>query len=243
MNNALRRKECYDEAVRVQKVFTGTLVNSKHWFPDWTDWDPISSGDNDLPSLDDISRSLACSEGTVNNEKSPDEMISDGIVHRKEESFSKSYNTGEKIMGTDGYDTSAVVNEVSSVEDEILRQCTAGYEGSKLINTEKEKPNCSFMEINQIVTEDPGPELNHTQNSCEGIYVELVNSPSFPDGISYHEFSEKTKVSMVDSTYSLETLVSVDEVKASPASFVLARQTPKKGEICFYRSHLLIFCI
>ncbi|XP_077213131.1 uncharacterized protein LOC143848160 [Tasmannia lanceolata] len=56
--NALRKKQFYKEAIRVERISNDKLLDSKGaWFGDWHSWDPISSGEGDL-TLDDIASSF-----------------------------------------------------------------------------------------------------------------------------------------------------------------------------------------
>lgn len=56
--NALRKKDCYfKEAIKIERILPEeNMVSQGNWFKDWNDWDPISSGVNDLPSLDDMAK-------------------------------------------------------------------------------------------------------------------------------------------------------------------------------------------
>lgn len=53
--NALRKKHFYKETIRIERILPDEQSNSKRfWFDDWNEWDPLSSGKGDLPSLDNI---------------------------------------------------------------------------------------------------------------------------------------------------------------------------------------------
>ncbi|KAK8959118.1 hypothetical protein KSP40_PGU003570 [Platanthera guangdongensis] len=56
--NALRKKDCYfKEAIKIERILPEeNMVSQGNWFNDWNDWEPISSGVNDLPSLDDMAK-------------------------------------------------------------------------------------------------------------------------------------------------------------------------------------------
>ncbi|KAI4376697.1 hypothetical protein MLD38_014431 [Melastoma candidum] len=54
--NALRKKKFYKETIRVEKVTSEKVALS-----DWLNWDPISSGDGDLP-LEDLKKSFSISD-------------------------------------------------------------------------------------------------------------------------------------------------------------------------------------
>lgn len=56
--NALRKKDCYfKEAIKIERILPEENLDSLgSWFKDWNDWDPISSGVDDLPSLDDMAK-------------------------------------------------------------------------------------------------------------------------------------------------------------------------------------------
>ncbi|XP_018684012.2 protein GAMETOPHYTE DEFECTIVE 1 [Musa acuminata AAA Group] len=53
--NALRKKHFYKETIRIERILPDEQSNSKRfWFDDWNEWDPLSSGKGDLPSLDNM---------------------------------------------------------------------------------------------------------------------------------------------------------------------------------------------
>ncbi|KAJ0983934.1 hypothetical protein J5N97_002290 [Dioscorea zingiberensis] len=56
LENALRKKHFYKEAIRIERIPDTQKDLKSGWFGDWNDWDPISSGENDLPPLDDIAK-------------------------------------------------------------------------------------------------------------------------------------------------------------------------------------------
>nr|GEV53163.1 polymerase/histidinol phosphatase-like protein [Tanacetum cinerariifolium] len=57
LENALRKKKFYKEAIRVELISPTEQING---FDDWLKWDPISSGEGDL-HLDDMEKSFAAS--------------------------------------------------------------------------------------------------------------------------------------------------------------------------------------
>ncbi|KAM0941281.1 putative ribonuclease P [Dioscorea sansibarensis] len=56
LENALRKKHFYKEAIRIERIPDVQADIKSSWFGYWNDWDPISSGENDLPPLDDIAK-------------------------------------------------------------------------------------------------------------------------------------------------------------------------------------------
>lgn len=58
VGNALRKKD-YKEAIRIERIPENQLDSKGTWFQEWNDWDPISSGERDLPPLDDESKLLS----------------------------------------------------------------------------------------------------------------------------------------------------------------------------------------
>ncbi|KAJ6827991.1 uncharacterized protein M6B38_364475 [Iris pallida] len=58
LGNALRKKD-YKEAIRIERIPEKQLDSKGTWFQEWNDWDPISSGERDLPPLDDESKLLS----------------------------------------------------------------------------------------------------------------------------------------------------------------------------------------
>ena len=59
--NALRKKQFYKEAIRVEAIPSGAQLDSnKPLAGDWFKWDPISSGEGDL-LLEDMVKSFSAS--------------------------------------------------------------------------------------------------------------------------------------------------------------------------------------
>ncbi|KAK4440805.1 protein GAMETOPHYTE defective [Sesamum alatum] len=58
--NALRKKQFYKEAVKVEEIPSVRQVTAQSAFDEWLKWDPISSGEGDL-LLDDMEKSFAIS--------------------------------------------------------------------------------------------------------------------------------------------------------------------------------------
>lgn len=59
--NALRKKQFYKEAIKVEAISSSEQLDSKeHWSGDLFKWDPISSGEGDL-LLDDMAKSFSAS--------------------------------------------------------------------------------------------------------------------------------------------------------------------------------------
>ncbi|KAL0417788.1 UNVERIFIED_CONTAM: protein GAMETOPHYTE defective [Sesamum radiatum] len=56
--NALRKKQFYKEAIKVEEIPSGRHVTAQSAFDEWLKWDPISSGEGDL-LLDDMEKSFA----------------------------------------------------------------------------------------------------------------------------------------------------------------------------------------
>lgn len=57
LTNAIRKKQFYKGAVRVENIsFNKLNSNQDDLYSNWSKWDPISSGDGDLPSLDELDK-------------------------------------------------------------------------------------------------------------------------------------------------------------------------------------------
>ncbi|XP_073291753.1 protein GAMETOPHYTE DEFECTIVE 1-like [Primulina huaijiensis] len=70
--NALRKKQFYKEAVKVEEIPSHGQVNPKHpAFDEWLKWDPVSSGEGDL-LLDDMKKSFSLSNCTIKKVKTID---------------------------------------------------------------------------------------------------------------------------------------------------------------------------
>ncbi|KZV23945.1 hypothetical protein F511_23089 [Dorcoceras hygrometricum] len=70
--NALRKKQFYKEAVKVEEIPSHRQVNPKQpAFDEWLKWDPIASGEGDL-LLDDMEKSFSLSNCTIKTVKTID---------------------------------------------------------------------------------------------------------------------------------------------------------------------------
>lgn len=70
--NALRKKQFYKEAIRVEVISSTAQCDSKEpGFDDWLKWDPISSGEGDL-LLDEMAKSFSASNKASNDVKAID---------------------------------------------------------------------------------------------------------------------------------------------------------------------------
>ncbi|KAG1337953.1 hypothetical protein COCNU_04G002590 [Cocos nucifera] len=79
--NALRKKHCYKEAIRIEKNLPEEQLDSgKVWVGDCNSWDPISSGQGDLPSLDDMTKFFSCASKLSKSSNAIDfTSIADGM--------------------------------------------------------------------------------------------------------------------------------------------------------------------
>ncbi|MCL7044216.1 hypothetical protein MKW94_014466 [Papaver nudicaule] len=69
---AIRKKQFYKEAVRVEKIPSSQQVDTKEpWFADCNNWDEISSGEGDI-QLDDIAKFFAASSKVPKTSKAID---------------------------------------------------------------------------------------------------------------------------------------------------------------------------
>ncbi|XP_075514148.1 protein GAMETOPHYTE DEFECTIVE 1-like [Primulina tabacum] len=72
LSNALRKKQFYKEAVKVEEIPSHGQVNPKQpAFDEWLKWDPVSSGEGDL-MLDDMKKSFSLSNCTIKKVKTID---------------------------------------------------------------------------------------------------------------------------------------------------------------------------
>ncbi|XP_078429779.1 polymerase/histidinol phosphatase-like protein isoform X2 [Wolffia australiana] len=134
LTSALRRRECYDGGIRVEKYLPGAKDSSKDWFPDWNHWDPISSGDGDLPALNDEASNKI--DGSTLNEISPGR-----ISPIREESPMKIDGMGENFSDM----AFAPVSEVQFPDNhESFSPVCENFEANV---EEKQILSCSFVEI------------------------------------------------------------------------------------------------
>ncbi|XP_058109916.1 uncharacterized protein LOC131253107 isoform X2 [Magnolia sinica] len=73
--SALRKKQCYKEVIRIERISDDELLDSEGaWFGDWNNWDPISSGEGDL-SLDDIATFFSAASNRSKSSDATDKSV------------------------------------------------------------------------------------------------------------------------------------------------------------------------
>ncbi|CAA6654848.1 unnamed protein product [Spirodela intermedia] len=233
LNGALRRKQCYDEAIKIEKISSRTQVNSKDWFSDWSNWDPISSGDGDLPALDDIARIFSSSGDVsqvyikVNDETAADGMLLDTISSKEEDPMS-SDDRGVRLPITSEHESSGLGNEAPLQDRHHFPPsdlCTVSPrdENSEPAITENEDFNCSFNEMDDAYTEDWEPSLSNTPSSCNPVNRSNPLSPS--DSVKFSSAPENVGISGVFSgkTLSLDGHEAISVVPSAPVDSTLSK--------------------
>ncbi|KAI4305364.1 hypothetical protein L6164_028735 [Bauhinia variegata] len=72
VGNALRKKQFYKDAIKVEAISSDVMARSKQgWYAELLKWDPISSGEGDL-SLDDMAKSFSASSQASKTAKAID---------------------------------------------------------------------------------------------------------------------------------------------------------------------------
>ncbi|KAJ4970596.1 hypothetical protein NE237_003695 [Protea cynaroides] len=123
--NALRKKQWFKEAIKIERISPGKQLNSKeHWLVDWHDWDGISSGEGDL-MLEDITKFFSASTGAPKTSKTidftsiakamlPNDMqLKDLVSGSEAELQTPTDNTGELLSTAKEFEGSDVPNEIS----------------------------------------------------------------------------------------------------------------------------------
>lgn len=113
--NALRKKDCYfKEAIRIERILPEEKMNSQgDWFKEWNDWDPISSGENDLPSLDDMTKLFSAASKHSKNQNAVDFTSSINGMAPNASIFSCTYK--HQLVSSDGNHPSDEVEQHNNV--------------------------------------------------------------------------------------------------------------------------------
>ncbi|KAJ0987716.1 hypothetical protein J5N97_006072 [Dioscorea zingiberensis] len=117
LENTLRKKHFYKEAIRIERVPDRQDPKSV-WFGDWNDWDPISSGQGDLRLFNDMSKFISAASDQPRSSSAIDfEPLVDGMEPKSKKSGVK----GGKLSLTNELPNLSSLKTVSSSEaaDEV----------------------------------------------------------------------------------------------------------------------------
>ncbi|XP_020571719.1 ribonuclease P protein subunit drpp30 [Phalaenopsis equestris] len=119
--NSLRKKDCYfKEAIKIERILPNEKKDSlSDWFNEWNDWDPISSGENDLPSLDDITKlfSAASKHSKGQNAARFTSSINGMAPHQSDEIDQHDHASPENMVAV-------VAKSVPKTSNEETKQCS-----------------------------------------------------------------------------------------------------------------------
>ncbi|XP_019706305.1 uncharacterized protein [Elaeis guineensis] len=167
--NALKKKHCYKEAIRIERILPEEQLDSERvWFGDCNNWDPISSGQGDLPSLDDMTKFFSCASKQSKSSNAIDfTSIADGMPfsfsqHQTQVSSPKIVGSSAAVDGTPLAATSDVTQQ--EVSNELL------VENRMLMDTtpsEQQKTVMSFS-FGQHQTHISSPKKLGSSAAAEG---------------------------------------------------------------------------
>lgn len=181
--NALRKKQFYKEAIRVEVIPSGEQLDSKEsCLSDWLKWDPISSGEGDL-LLDDMAKSFSASSKVSKTVKAIDfAAVVDSLPSRglqvcdsksTTEAAVQPLDIGKNLSAVGRADVPIVVTGVSqqleSLEDLAKADQTSSYNmPSQLFIHSCEDSMDSFSPTTTMRHFDNAEEIiMHTANSEE----------------------------------------------------------------------------
>ncbi|KAL0919591.1 hypothetical protein M5K25_011694 [Dendrobium thyrsiflorum] len=173
--NALRKKNCYfKEAIRIERILPEEKMDSQgDWFKEWNDWDPISSGENDLPSLDDMAKLFSAASKHSKSQNAIDFTSSINGMAPNASIFSSTYNL--ELDSADGNHPSDELEQRRNVDHVSAENVAAMVDKSVLNTTNEETKPCldeNGMGIN--VFENPSwsnsDDLSLTGSGPTGVY-------------------------------------------------------------------------
>lgn len=161
ITNALRKKH-YKEAIRIDRISSDDQCNSEGaFFGDWKEWDPISSGEGDLPSLDDISNLFAAVSklpkstsaidfSSANQFSLKDHLTTSGknhVVGEKATSISRPEDVGSDAAAKlSSYNYDAMLDDRKSRADLPLGLQLSSCEGGKLSPSDMPRESANWQE-------------------------------------------------------------------------------------------------
>lgn len=187
--NALRRKHCYKDSIRIERILPDEQLDSKKiWFADCNDWDPISSGQGDLPSLDDIAKFFSSSSKLSTSSNAIDfTSISDGMPFSFSQQETQISSPKKLGLASSADDTALVTTDDGALQEssnDFLNENRMPMDTTPL---EQQKPVESVlvssvdMETSLANAEGPGPDVvvNEDPKSFSGHAV-VSDAPDVP---------------------------------------------------------------
>ncbi|KAH7672660.1 Ribonuclease P protein [Dioscorea alata] len=133
LENALRKKHFYKEAIRIERIPDVQADTKSSWLGNWNDWDPISSGENDLPPLDDIAKFFSAAS---NLPKSSAIDFKSAVDDMQLRSFLSGVKLDTHLTGADSSNLSSDSSEkpsLSSVADEFPCATEKNYQQPNIV--------------------------------------------------------------------------------------------------------------
>ncbi|CAH1418892.1 unnamed protein product [Lactuca virosa] len=168
LENSLRKKKFYKEAIRVELITSDT---EEAGFDDWLKWDPISSGEGDL-QIDDMAKSFAASSKESKTVKAIDFVsiidglsshglhIKDMVSETKLESYDPIENSQTSLMEAQEKGENEKFNNCEILSANETVEVLANVEGGE---------NCAMIieEVNKIPSDEAILEANVSK--CEEV--------------------------------------------------------------------------
>ncbi|KAH0461740.1 hypothetical protein IEQ34_009315 [Dendrobium chrysotoxum] len=174
VSNALRKKNCYfKEAIKIERILPEEKMDSQGaWFKEWNDWDPISSGENDLPSLDDMAKLFSAASKHSKSQNAIDFTSSINGMAPNASIFSSTYNL--ELDSADGNHPSDELEQRHYVDHVSAENVAAMVDKSVLNTTNEETKPC---------LDENGMGINVFENPSWSISDDLSLTGSGPTGV------------------------------------------------------------
>lgn len=130
LENALRKKHFYKEAIRIERIPDVQADTKSSWLGNWNDWDPISSGENDLPPLDDIAKFFSAASNVPKSSAIDFKSAVDDMQLR---SCLSGVKLDTHLTGADSLNLSSEKPSLSSVADEFPCATDKNYQQPNIV--------------------------------------------------------------------------------------------------------------
>ncbi|XP_057978045.1 protein GAMETOPHYTE DEFECTIVE 1 [Malania oleifera] len=226
--NALRKKQYYKEAIRVELISSAEQSDSKEpSFGDWLKWDPISSGEGDL-QLDDIAKFFSASSkvsksmkaidfaSVVDSQKSHGLQVKDAMPGALP--VSQSLGNNKSLLSTaEELDKFSGTNAVCEQSDQLNLQPERDH--ASLLSTVSRHQTYGFDEYQKSFLFSNSPKLlTDAVQFCTNSVI-TVDEPHYSNGLQVHTAPVGTELDDMQGISSDKTTVALpDGTVITPAS-------------------------
>ncbi|CAI9287933.1 unnamed protein product [Lactuca saligna] len=163
LENSLRKKKFYKEAIRVELITSDTEGAG---FDDWLKWDPISSGEGDL-QIDDMAKSFAASSKESKTVKAIDFVsIIDGLS-------SHGLHIKDMVSETKLESYDPIENNQTSLMEAQEKGENEKFETVEVLANVEGGETCAMIieEVNKIQSDEAILEANVRCKRCDSYYT------------------------------------------------------------------------